>query len=272
MKIFGILSDERALKTKSPALHTAVLRKRGIHGIYLPFVVQPARVGEAVRGLLALGIAGANVTVPYKQAVMPHLDRMSEAARAIGAVNTIVPGSFGLEGDNTDADGFADSLNGNGFNFKGASVLLFGAGGASKAVVYALKRMGVGRITMAGRDDKRVGRAARGLEVEWVSMGSLIGCPISSDLIVNTTSVSSPRESEEMAEYTHRLEARYCRLVYDLNYGRSRNFWRDLAEKNGCRFMDGLPMLAHQACRSFNMWTRAEAKAAEFIEALEEIG
>ncbi len=86
MIVLGIISDERALKSKSPAMHTAVMRGRGMDGVYLPFVVRPDQVGPAVLGLTGLGLAGANVTVPYKQAVMEnlaaHFSRKRELERA----------------------------------------------------------------------------------------------------------------------------------------------------------------------------------------------
>ncbi len=109
-KIFCIFGDERVFRLKSPDIFSAVMKQVGVKGTYVPFMVEPERIGEAVRSLNVLNIAGANVTVPYKEAVIPHLDDLSEGATIIGSVNTIVRKSGKLKGYNTNAIGFMDSL------------------------------------------------------------------------------------------------------------------------------------------------------------------
>ena len=268
MKVFCILSDHRAFRSKSPAMHQAVLNMRGLDGVYVPFCVAPEMVKEAVLGLKALGVAGANVTVPYKEKVMDHLDGLSDEAAAVGAVNTIVPRENGLYGHNTDVGGFMDALEGEGFDPAGKTALVFGAGGASKAVLYALKQMGASRIILAGRDPERLRATAEKFGVEPVSQASLIDSGIGAELIINATSVSSPEESPELAELISGLKTPAAEFVLDLNYGRDDNFWRLLAEKQKIPFLDGLMMLAHQARRSFVLWTGLQAEAREFWEAL----
>ena len=119
----------------SPAMHNAAFDHLGLDWRYVPLPVDPGRpdgVGEAVRGLRALGLRGANVTVPHKQAVMAHLDRLTPAAQAIGAVNTIVVAADGaLVGDNTDAPGFIADLRAHGVDPAGQRVLVLGAGGSA---------------------------------------------------------------------------------------------------------------------------------------------
>jgi shikimate dehydrogenase len=270
MKIFCILSDARAFRSKSPAMHTAVLQKVGIDGVYVPFMVEPDRVGDAVRGLRALNVAGANVTVPYKETVMPHLDRLSEEAIAIGAVNTIVPGPEGLTGYNTDAGGFVEALEAVGFSMQGKTALVFGTGGAAKGVAYALTRAGGAKVLLAGRGEERTNDVARRLDAEARPLDSLFHGPVPAQLVVNATPVSNFRESPELAARLDRLDVSGCELVIDLNYGRLENFWLDLAAKVGARFMDGLPMLVHQARLSFALWTGLRVDARLFMQALEE--
>ena len=89
-KIFCIFSDHRAFKSKSPKMHTNILQKAGINGVYVPFMIEKNNIGDAVKGMRALNIVGANITVPYKEDVLPHLDSHSEEVQEIGAVNTIV--------------------------------------------------------------------------------------------------------------------------------------------------------------------------------------
>lgn len=269
MKVFCILSDERAFRSKSPAMHTAVLKRNGINGVYVPFRVEPDRVADAVRGLRALNIAGANVTVPYKEAVAPHMDSLSREASAIGAVNTIVPDNGGLKGCNTDAGGLMDALAEAAFSAGGKVVLVCGTGGASRAVLFALNELGTKTIVLAGRDEKRTAAMAGIAGAEPVSMEFLGSGAHDVDLIINATSVSSPSESPELASRLDGLKLKGCELVVDLNYGRETNFWKDLAERNGSRFMDGLPMLAYQARRSFTLWTGLEVDPLQFLEALQ---
>ena len=105
-------------------MFSAILKRAGIKGTYVPFKVCPADVGQAIHSIRILNIAGANVTVPYKEAVIPYLDVLSEGARIIGAVNTIVRKGDVLKGYNTNAIGFMDALNHAGFNVAGKSAVV----------------------------------------------------------------------------------------------------------------------------------------------------
>lgn len=299
MKVFSILSDERGFRSKSPRMHNHVLRLYGIHGIYVPFCVKPAFLREAVRGLLALGIAGANVTVPYKETVVRYLDTLEGEAKVLGAVNTIVPRDDCLLGYNTDVHGFLDALQAEGFDPTGRTALVFGTGGAARAVVYALCTWGKTRVIVAGRTRERASRLTKELGGEatawnatlarsaspskdyrkdlppfsgtgWEAEDTLLSSELTVDLVVNCTSVSSPEEAPPLADIVGRISLAGCQLVLDINYGREDNFWRSLAERHGVRFSDGLPMLAYQACRSFSLWTGLHPHPADFLHALRE--
>lgn len=268
MKVFCILSDERAFKSKSPFMHTEVLRRTGIAGVYVPFCVRPEQVGEAVRGLRALQVAGANVTVPYKESVMPYLDALADEAAAIGAVNTIVPLGERLIGHNTDMGGFMDMLAGEKFVTRDRTALVVGTGGAAKAILYALKKLGAARVILAGRDGTRTGRLAGLTGAEPMTLASLPDGPVEADLIVNATSASAPNEAPELAALVQVLDARGWELVVDVNYSRTENFWKDKAHRASASFVDGLPMLAYQARRSFSLWTGVDVDPEIFIEIL----
>jgi shikimate dehydrogenase len=268
MKVFCIISDERAFRSRSPKMHNTVLRQLGIDGCYVPFSVEPSRLGNAVKGLRALNIAGANVTVPYKEAVMPFLDDLSETASSVGAVNTIVRAGDRLEGHNTDADGFIDSLTHAGFNADGKRVLVFGTGGAAKAVLFALQRSGATHIILAGRSKDKTASLACDFDAEPVEIGSLPDRALQVELIVNTTTVSSRDEGPHTADTIARPDVIGCNLVADLNYGRAHNIWQELAGRLGAGFTDGLPMLAYQARRSFLLWTAGQVEPSAYLEAL----
>jgi shikimate dehydrogenase len=269
MKVFCIISDERAFNSKSPVLFSAIMNRVGIKGMYVPFKVNPANIGQAIQSLRVLNIDGANITVPFKEAVIPYLDILSEGARIIGAVNTIVRKGDVLKGYNTNAIGFMDALSMSGFNVDGKSAVVFGAGGAAKAVVFILNWLRAGSIIVAGRNEEETKRVAAYSGGEAKSLYSLMEQTLSANLIVNATSVSSHDESPELADLVGSLKLSACELLMDLNYDRPQNFWQVLAVKNGIPFMDGLPALAHQARRSFALWTELQVPAKEFLNVLE---
>jgi shikimate dehydrogenase len=269
MKLFGIISDHRALKSRSPALHNTVMKKIGLDGIYLPLNVAESRLEAALRGLQALGFTGVNVTVPYKEAVIPFLDHLSEEACRIGAVNTIVYGENLLAGHNTDAAGCLDALGQSGFDPSGRTALVLGNGGAARAVICALKQSGARDITVAGRRMARSVILADHFQVRAIDPAELGPHPFPAHLLVNATSASSPAEAPDLADWAKVINPVGCRLVLDLNYGRLDNFWQALAQRLGADFMDGLPMLALQARRSFQLWTGLELEPQLYLQTLE---
>jgi len=268
MKVFCILSDERAFRSKSPTMHNAVIKRHGIDAVYVPFAVEPEQLGKAVNGLRALNIAGANVTVPYKETVMTYLDRVSPEAERIGAVNTILRYEDALLGDNTDAGGFLDALGAAGWDPRDKRALVVGAGGAAKAVVFALKSTGITDILITDIIPEKARQLARTFDLHDVPLDMLSGGPLPLELLVNATSVSSPDEGPNLAFLVKDANFEPCELVVDINYGRTTNFWKDLADRHAAKFMDGLPMLAYQARRSFALWTGLKVPHQEFLEAL----
>jgi shikimate dehydrogenase len=271
MKVFCILSDERVYSSKSPVMFSRVLQRVGIQAVYVPFKVEPQNIGHALQSLKTLNIAGANVTVPYKEKVIPHLDVLSEGANIIGAINTIVCDGNSLKGYNTNAIGFMDALNDAGFEVAGKSALVFGTGGAAKAVVFMLNWLKAGMIRVAGRSPEKTTAIVERFKVEGCSIEELVDRPVAADIVINATSVSSPREAPELETLIQKLQVKGCRLVMDLNYGRRQNFWQEMARLEGIPFMDGLPVLAFQARRTFALWTRVQVAPTEFLNALQEI-
>src|SRR5687768_8074942 len=137
--------------SRPPAMQNAAFRAVGLDGNYVCFSVHPDDVADAVRGLKALGVRGANVTVPHKEAVIRWLDDVTPEARAIGAVNTIVRSLDRLIGHNTDAPGLARSLDEANVELEGARVVVLGAGGAARAAVVGLAGRGARSIVIAAR-------------------------------------------------------------------------------------------------------------------------
>ena len=270
-KTFYILGDERIFLSKSPAMFNAVMKRVGYAGTYEPLSVPPEKIGEVVEGFRRSGIAGANVTIPHKEAVIPYLDTLSEGGNIIGAINTIVPSDDKLKGYNTNAIGFMDALGEADFHVAGKSALVFGNGGAAKAVLFILNWLGAESIYVVGRNYERTKKILNGIGGEVKTMDDILAAPLSVSLVVNASSVSSPEEAPEMAAQVEKLNLPDCELLVDLNYGRSRNFWHDLGSAKSIPFQDGLATLANQAKGTFALWTGIHVEPIEFLKALEEV-
>ena len=151
MDIYGIFGYPIA-HSRSPQMHNRTFQKLGIDAVYVPFLIEPNRLAEAVAALRALNIRGVNITIPHKEAVLGLLDELAPEAHLIGAVNTIVNRDGHLVGHNTDCLGFMRSLRYElNFDPKGKRILLLGAGGAGRAVTVGLAQAGAAHITLFDR-------------------------------------------------------------------------------------------------------------------------
>jgi shikimate dehydrogenase len=193
-KVFCILSDTRVHRSRSPEMFTYVMERVGLRASYVPFCIAPTQLGEALDSLRILQIAGANVTVPFKEQVVPHLDTLSEGANIIGAVNTIVCKDGSLKGYNTNAIGVMDTLEAAGFKVPGCRALVFGTGGAARAVVFILNWLRAASICIVGRNPHRVNCLIDHIGGKPVEIAKLETEPLSVDLVVNATAASGPDE------------------------------------------------------------------------------
>lgn len=261
--------------SRSPAMHNAAFRALGLNWHYLLLPVAPEDVGDAVRGVRALRFAGCNVTVPHKQAVMPFLDEIRPTAQAIGAVNTILNRDGRLIGENTDAEGFLRALREAGFEPRGQQVLVVGAGGAARAVVYALLRAGA-EVWLTNRTHARaialaeamqgVGHdAPRVIPFERQAVQTALE---TATLLVNATSVGMVPHTEAvpLPEGVH-LPSHLT--VNDLVYNPRTTRLLRMAADVGARTIDGVGMLLHQGAAAFEHWTGRPAPLDVMRTALE---
>ncbi len=271
MKVFCMLGDKRALRSKTPAMYTKILKRVGIRGACVPFMVEPDQIGKALCSIKVLNMAGAILTIPFKETVIPHLDILSEGANIIGAVNTIIYDGKTLKGYNTNAIGFMDAMDEAGFDLTGKSALVFGSGGTARAVVFILNWLRAASILITDGDEKKTFQITKKIGGETKSLESLPDKPVLVDIVVNATSQSTIDETPEFADLVKRLETPKCKLIVDLNYGSAENFWKDMADSRGIKFIDGLPALAHQARRTFALLTKVQVNAHEFMKVLESV-
>ena len=241
----------------SPAMHNAAAAAAGLDLVYVAFPVAPARVGAAVNGLAALGIRGVNVTVPHKQAVMPHLDLIDPAAAAIGAVNTILvdSGSGRTSGYNTDWRGFLADLR---WDPAGLDLLVLGAGGSARAIVYALAQT-ARRVTVLARRPAQaealVATVTPYLDRPVLAAGDLAAAgDYAADLIVNCTAAGM-HPHEGTTPWPAGVGFRAGVRLYDLVYNPAETeLMRQVAAAGGV-VQGGLGMLIHQGAEAFRIWT-----------------
>lgn len=250
----------------SPLMHNAAFATLGLDWRYVPLPVDPQRpdaVRRAVLGLPALGMVGANVTVPHKQAVMPFVDRLLPAAQAIGAVNTLVVEPDGsLTGDNTDAGGFVADLAEHGVKPAGCRVLLLGAGGSARAVAYGLAFAGVQSIAVVNRTLAAAEALAARLQPLFPDCALAAGflpddvaqIAPTADLIINCTSLGMTPNSET-TPWPAGISFRPGQVVYDLVYNPPQTVLLRQATEDGAQAIGGLGMLVWQGALAFERWT-----------------
>jgi len=261
-KIYGIFGHPVS-HSLSPLMHNSAFAALGLDCVYTAFDVHPESVGKAADAIRALGISGINVTIPHKQAIMPHLDEVSPDARHTGAVNTIKNDGGRLAGYNTDVGGFMrDAREELGISPEGASVLLLGAGGAARAVISAFGMNGAKRIAIANRTHDKAKRLAEefgkhfpNTEIYPVDSGDAVAIAKElglTDVLVNSTSGGM----QGSAELEINIEAlRDGAAVYDLVYKPRETSLVKEAKLRGHKAVGGLGMLLYQGALSFEIWT-----------------
>ncbi len=256
----------------SPHLHNYYLNKIELNYVYLAFDIKPGELKVALKGLKALNFRGANITIPYKEDIIDYLDEIDDMAAKIGAVNTVVNEKGKLYGYNTDAPGFIQMLEDEGgFEIKGKRVLIIGAGGASRAVGFALCQSGIEEITLLNRTKEKAKLLVQiwkkyypEVKFEYMELKS---CDLTEivpgiNLIVDTTPVGmSPKIDVEPvipAEYLHSEH-----FVVDLVYNPLETTLIKAARSKGARTLNGLGMLLYQGIEAFKLWTGYKPEAGE---------
>jgi shikimate dehydrogenase len=223
-------------------MHNAAFEALGLDWRYVKLPVPPELFDETVRALPGSGYRGANVTIPHKLAALSLADTASPAARSIGAANTLTFGDEGIAAENTDAGGFLDAL---GDSPAGRRALVLGAGGAARAVVWALVDAGAAEVSIWNRTPERADELAAAFGVRAVRL------PEPADIVVNATSVGLHRGTLPL-EGLDRPP-----VAVELVYGGATPF-ADWALAGGARVVDGLEVLVRQGALSFARWTGIE--------------
>ena len=241
----------------SPVIHNAAFAALGLDWVYVPLPVAPAELPAAVAGLGALGFAGANVTMPHKTRTAELIDELSEDARLLRAVNTIVVGADGLVGHNSDAAGFERFLRDDvGFDASGRSALLFGAGGGARACALAAARSGLAILSVAVREASRADDLRAALEGSAIVV-DVVGFDdaprVEADLIVNATPLGVHGEALPLPSLHPGV------VGVDLLYRPGATPFQTGVRDAGGVALGGLGFLLQQAAISFELWTGRSA-------------
>ncbi len=265
----GVIGNPVA-HSRSPKLHGHWLQTYGLAGHYVPMDVTPADLETVLRSLPKAGFVGANVTVPHKEAALRLADHVSDRASVIGAANTLVFRDDGsIHADNTDGYGFMENLRAGAsdWNPQDGPAVVFGAGGAARAILSALADAGVPEILLTNRTRTRADHlkeefGQRITVIDWVQAGNVIE---EAELVVNTTSLGMQGQPELRVPLDGLQPGT---VVNDLVYAPLRTRLLQQAEEAGCTTVDGLGMLLHQAVPGFERWfgvrpeVTAETRAA----------
>lgn len=259
--------------SKSPLMLNEAFRATGLNAAYAAYSIVPGTLGEAVRGIRALGFRGINVTVPHKLEVMEYLDELDDTARRIGAVNTVVNDGGRLIGYNTDGIGYVRSLKEEtGFAPSGKRIVLIGAGGAARGIGFALAQEGPSSLIIANRSADKAAQLANDLS----SFAKSRGIPLadaaeelaSADLIVNTTLVGMHPHVQEVPIDPSVL--RSGQLVSDIVYTPRETLLLKEAKARGAAVHGGLGMFIYQGAYAFEYWTGKSAPVDAMRRIVEE--
>jgi len=254
-------------------MHNAAFKRLGLDAIYLVFEVAPKGLGDAIAAIRGLGIAGINVTIPHKEAVIKYLDDLSQEAKLIGAVNTIVNKNGKLTGHNTDVFGFIKALKEDlKFDPRGKNIFILGAGGAAKAVAFGLAQKGAKRIVLTDVADEKALELACDVELKTncACLALPCGSPgikemiLNSQLLVNATPCGM-KDADPAAIDPKLLHKGLA--VFDLVYNKNTKLIK-AAKRMGLRASGGLDMLLYQGARAFELWTGKKAPVEVMRKAL----
>lgn len=270
-KLYGILGNPVG-HSFSPAIHNAAFNRLGINARYLAFEVEKHSLPLAFEGVRSLSLAGANVTIPFKEEAAGLVDEIPEDLdRCVGAINTIVNKEGMLYGYNTDMVGFLTALHEElSFNPDGKNVLVLGAGGAARAVVFALGRAHANRIIVHNRTFDRAD-ALVSYAIDFFPESEIDAIDEISDvknekqgidLVVNATSLGMKGDHSVPMDLEI-LEG--SPSVYDLVYSPAQTPFLKAADKLGLPTANGLGMLAAQAALSFELWTGKKESVREIM-------
>jgi len=275
-KIVGVIGHP-IKHTLSPVMHNFAYNKLNLDYVYLPFDISTTGLQDSLKGMIALGIKGFNVTLPHKERIMEYMDELSDSAKIVGAVNTVVNDNGKLLGYNTDVTGIMKTLEEYKDDLKGATVSVLGAGGAARSAIYTLIRhFNVKKINIINRTVEKAESLKDYFSSKMlftkIKTFELIPPDVTevlakSKLIINTSSVGmSPDEDDSPTTIPESFNSK--QIVFDIIYNPENTKFLELAKEQGALTINGLKMFVEQGARSFELWTNEPMPTDQILELL----
>lgn len=245
----------------------------GLDWRYLTLEVPPESLADAVRGMRAMGFRGGNLTIPHKVAVIEHLDRLTDTAAMIGAVNCLVREQSELVGENTDGKGFVQSLK-SVSDPNGKRIVLLGAGGAARAVGVEMALAGAQHVTVVNRTAERGQALAAHLtektkvSAAFVPWEGEYHVPPETEVLINATSIGLNDPQARVPVKMNMVSSKL--VVADVVFNPPETRFLKEARERGCKALDGLGMIVNQGAIAFQLWTGMTPDATVMREAVEE--
>ena len=264
-KVYALIGNPVS-HSLSPIMQNYAFKERGINGTYVAFSVEEDELEEALKGMWALGISGANVTVPHKEGVIPFLENITPRSKLLGAVNTLIRGEKGYIGDNTDGQGLLMALaKEKNWSPREKEIVIFGAGGSARAVSISFALEGARNITIINRNiakgqkiaqiiNNSTQTDARAIGWDDINLETII---TGSQGIINTTTLGMAPSIDQMVPVDPRW-FQSGQLVVDLIYNPLETKLLKEAKNKGANTYNGLAMLAYQGALAFSLWTGQE--------------
>ena len=259
--LYAVIGDPIA-HSLSPVMQNWFIKQFDLDAVYTAFHVKHENLQACVEGARAMGINGVNVTVPHKEAILPFVDRASEQVKLLGAANTLANDNGTITAHVTDPYGFIESLGEHKSRFSGASVLLFGAGGAAKSVAYALSKLGVGQLLISDLITPKAVELAKRAKAFGLKDATALEPPLApikeiikhTHIIINATAVGMhPHQEKSVVAHYDVVGPQH--FFYDLVYNPAKTTFLRLAEEKGATIKNGLNMLIFQGVQSLRIWT-----------------
>lgn len=251
----------------SPRMHDLALSHLGLDYVYLAFNTGKEMLGQTIDTFRMLNIRGWNLSTPNKIKVLDYLDDISPEVKLIGACNTVINDNGRLRGENTDGLGFIRSLESESVEFKGKKMTVLGVGGVASAIIAQCSLNGIGAIDVYNRKDdffagskkflKEISEQTN-IEINLHDLDNRAQLHASlqeSSILTNATSVGFTTATQGMSPLIDESGLHPALFVADVIYAPLKTLFLKQAERNGCRFMNGIPLVIHQGAESFKLWT-----------------
>lgn len=262
-KIIGVIGHP-VKHSFSPLMFNISFELNGLNYIYLPFDVPAQNLKEAVKGMIALGITGFNITLPHKEKIIQYLSDVSEEASVVGAVNTVVNENGTLHGYNTDVHGIIETLNPYKDEIAGSEVTVVGSGGAARSAIYSIirhfkiEKINIINRTVQTAESLKEYFSAKmlfdNIKVYELIPPDVVDVMKSSKLVVNATAVGMSPEEDDSVTF---IEDSFTKeqIVFDIVYNPLKTKFLEIAESKGATILNGLKMFVEQGSKSYELWT-----------------